>query len=94
MIPNLVNMPSGLPFLTSLAKGLREKYGDELQSALILLPTRRAVRAMGEAFVMAAGQDGIKATLLPRMRPLADICLLYTSPSPRDQRGSRMPSSA
>ena len=24
----------------------------------------------------------------------ATICLLYTSPSPRDQRGSRMPSSA
>ena len=24
----------------------------------------------------------------------AAICLLYTSPSPRDQRGSRMPSSA
>ena len=25
---------------------------------------------------------------------MPDICLLYTSPSPRDQRGSRMPSSA
>ena len=25
---------------------------------------------------------------------LSDGCLLYTSPSPRDQRGSRMPSSA
>ena len=25
---------------------------------------------------------------------LYDTCLLYTSPSPRDQRGSRMPSSA
>ena len=25
---------------------------------------------------------------------LFDSCLLYTSPSPRDQRGSRMPSSA
>ena len=25
---------------------------------------------------------------------LPGICLLYTSPSPRDQRGSRMPSSA
>ena len=25
---------------------------------------------------------------------LKSICLLYTSPSPRDQRGSRMPSSA
>ena len=24
----------------------------------------------------------------------AGLCLLYTSPSPRDQRGSRMPSSA
>ena len=26
--------------------------------------------------------------------PKKDACLLYTSPSPRDQRGSRMPSSA
>ena len=26
--------------------------------------------------------------------PLWIFCLLYTSPSPRDQRGSRMPSSA
>ena len=25
---------------------------------------------------------------------VGDACLLYTSPSPRDQRGSRMPSSA
>ena len=25
---------------------------------------------------------------------LSEFCLLYTSPSPRDQRGSRMPSSA
>ena len=27
-------------------------------------------------------------------RELVNACLLYTSPSPRDQRGSRMPSSA
>ena len=27
-------------------------------------------------------------------KPLQNRCLLYTSPSPRDQRGSRMPSSA
>ena len=27
-------------------------------------------------------------------RGAVKICLLYTSPSPRDQRGSRMPSSA
>ena len=33
------------------------------------------------------GPDGLKDDL-------ARDCLLYTSPSPRDQRGSRMPSSA
>ena len=33
---------------------------------------------------------------IERVRSLPDmeLCLLYTSPSPRDQRGSRMPSSA
>ena len=31
---------------------------------------------------------------LPYGTDLFEGCLLYTSPSPRDQRGSRMPSSA
>ena len=30
----------------------------------------------------------------PYTRGIYSTCLLYTSPSPRDQRGSRMPSSA
>ena len=30
----------------------------------------------------------------PDENGLSRLCLLYTSPSPRDQRGSRMPSSA
>lgn len=71
--PNVYNMPSGFPFLDMLAKGLRRRYGDELQSGLILLPTRRAVRGLGEAFVTAATEDGVRAALLPRLRPLADI---------------------
>ena len=43
--------------------------------------------------------EGFKA-FLPRIKQSTDAainittCLLYTSPSPRDQRGSRMPSSA
>ena len=36
---------------------------------------------------------GKKGDLASR-RNAAKTCLLYTSPSPRDQRGSRMPSSA
>ena len=34
------------------------------------------------------------ASSLDQIGPLTHTCLLYTSPSPRDQRGSRMPSSA
>ena len=42
----------------------------------------------------AVTADGIAE--LKRRMPWANLdnCLLYTSPSPRDQRGSRMPSSA
>ena len=43
--------------------------------------------------IFAYIRDGDKIT--SRMfAPLDNICLLYTSPSPRDQRGPRMPSSA
>ena len=39
--------------------------------------------------------DKQKGIDIPDMFSKEDItCLLYTSPSPRDQRGSRMPSSA
>ena len=46
------------------------------------------------------GRMGVRLTLGDKMQIEADAsgvdncCLLYTSPSPRDQRGSRMPSSA
>ena len=36
----------------------------------------------------------VRAGLGPRAADPSRACLLYTSPSPRDQRGSRMPSSA
>ena len=47
-----------------------------------------AVDARIQAFL--AGDD----VLLDREFFLHDICLLYTSPSPRDRQKSRMPSSA
>ncbi len=61
-------MPAGAPFLPELARGLENRFGDRLQDALILLPTRRAVRELSEIFT---GDSGAK--ILPRMRPLADI---------------------
>ena len=38
--------------------------------------------------------DPLEPELLDELLARAELCLLYTSPSPRDQRGSRMPSSA
>ena len=68
--PHVYTMPSGEPFLRNLAKGLHASLGSELPKALILLPTRRAVRALADEFVTVSGA---KATLLPLMRPLADM---------------------
>lgn len=70
---SVYNLPSGVPFLRSLAKGLHAHYGDVLQDGLVLLPTRRAARALEFAFVRQAAERGLSAALLPRLRPLADI---------------------
>ena len=39
-------------------------------------------------FVSKAGEQKVQVLVLP------ELCLLYTSPSPRDRQKSRMPSSA
>jgi len=67
------NMPSGLPFLASLAKGLKAEFKEDLSKALILLPTRRAVRALTDLFIEDAKQDGVGVVRLPRLNTLADI---------------------
>ncbi len=60
-------------FADELAMGVLAQYGGDplaLADVLILLPTRRSVRALREAFLRAA--DG-KPTILPRMAPLGDV---------------------
>ena len=48
-----------------------------------------------EAANVAAAEQGWRQFFHdPALQQLIQTCLLYTSPSPRDQRGSRMPSSA
>ena len=46
----------------------------------------------GPSFVEKIQHSILDALILKKVR--GAFCLLYTSPSPRDQRGSRMPSSA
>ena len=43
---------------------------------------------------ITAYDKGDQSALRPVFERVSESCLLYTSPSPRDQRGSRMPSSA
>ena len=45
-------------------------------------------------YISSAKQDVTKHRRLEKIIPLIQSCLLYTSPSPRDKRQSRMPSSA
>ena len=88
----LANDPDGLAgSLRGAGTGAQPSYWQDLAgiAAPVLLvvgdedPKFRAI-----AMRMAAGLVRSAIEVVP------GACLLYTSPSPRDQRGSRMPSSA
>ena len=57
------------------------------------LVTERAFRDFEFAFEWKVA-PGANSGIMYRVTEDRNTCLLYTSPSPRDQRGSRMPSSA
>ena len=64
---------------------------DAVESAIAYLASTCAVASADPICVYGSTLDAYAALEGLRTR---GICLLYTSPSPRDQRGSRMPSSA
>ena len=51
-------------------------------------------RRMGHAGAIISGGKGGAQDKIKKMEDCGITCLLYTSPSPRDKRQSRMPSSA
>jgi len=69
----LFHIPPRHAFVDALAAGLLDAYGGDrlaFADALVLLPNRRAVRALRDAFLRAT--DG-RPLLLPRIRPIGDI---------------------
>jgi len=62
----------GGSFTDFLAAGLLEHYGKDgaLAQVLVLLPNRRSIAAVREAFLRRAGG---KPLLLPRLRPIGDV---------------------
>lgn len=71
--PAVYTIAAGVPFLDALAAGIFDRFGsspETLTRVAILLPTRRACRALSEAFLRLSNG---KPMLLPRMTPLGDI---------------------
>jgi ATP-dependent helicase/nuclease subunit B len=68
----LLSIPPWRPFADDLAAGLIARYPEPMALArtLLLCPTRRAIRALTDAFVRES--EG-RALLLPRMVPVGDI---------------------
>ncbi len=71
--PRVYTLPPGTPFVDALAASLWARYRAEplgLSGVTVLLPTRRACRALGEALLRASRGAPL---LLPTMRPLGDL---------------------
>ena len=69
----LFTIPAGVPFLDALARGLlAERAEGDAARATVLLPNRRACRALGDAMLRASPDA---ALLLPAILPIGDIGL-------------------
>ena len=75
---------------------LQNKADEDLTNTTELLAeqTAQAQAALGTQLTNAEDSLAQQITACNDALTQLETCLLYTSPSPRDQRGSRMPSSA
>ena len=80
-------MPDDTVFLSEIEAGFENIYFDK-DLSFRLPKTTTPVFAIDSTTPPGINISKFKIT------GLSNLCLLYTSPSPRDQRGSRMPSSA
>ena len=71
------------------------KAGEQVYDAEELKAKATALQEMAPLLLdQAQRQFKRMHQILASLKCTGYVCLLYTSPSPRDQRGSRMPSSA
>ena len=82
---------------TAIAMSLRQAKGGEVVVKEGEKGDECFLVEAGELKVSVGGKEVdtvATGALFGELAVLYNVCLLYTSPSPRDQRGSRMPSSA
>lgn len=71
--PHVFTIPAGVSFVDAIAARMLAENGTDplaMAQCRILLPTRRACRALGLAFSRLSGQCSL---LLPRMTPIGDV---------------------
>ena len=80
---------------------IHQKFSDKYLTTIGVKVNKKTVTVNNEAVSLLiwdiAGEvspDKVPNTYFLGASGILYVCLLYTSPSPRDQRGSRMPSSA
>ena len=72
-----------------LRLGINKLQVSDISSEMIK-ETKKRIHELG----LSQGKIKYEVCDLEKLKGLFNVCLLYTSPSPRDQLGSRMPSSA
>ena len=82
----------------SIGSSLAHQLKDSNQEAHLISRNEEDLKSISEKLgfsytVADVLEDGFVDQIKSDMAD-SNVCLLYTSPSPRDQRGSRMPSSA
>ena len=90
-----------LPLLSQLVENNHE-LTERAARVLIIAPTRELVQQINQSIRTYGKFTNLRTAIVMggvsekhQIEKLqSNVCLLYTSPSPRDQRGSRMPSSA
>ena len=91
-VADLQRWPDGLQAAVEAKEGLEVSEGGRILDTITLQELMRR-------YPLVCGMTGTAVEATDQLRQfyglhVSVICLLYTSPSPRDQRGSRMPSSA
>ncbi|MEL7487728.1 MAG: hypothetical protein AAGJ87_11005, partial [Pseudomonadota bacterium] len=74
--PRFFSIDSNRPFLEDFAQAFSEALDKDplaIASSTVLTPTRRSARALGDVFRRLAAEQGVRATVLPSIRPLGDI---------------------
>ena len=92
MAENIVS--KNIPLIVYDLAGTKERSPDEAIIAVSNQDLAQKAKVIALSLPNIESNESVIREIADVAKSGTVICLLYTSPSPRDQRGSRMPSSA